>query len=137
MHDTDRVSWILALALESGRRRIYTADGGIICQDGCYWHAQCADRRARLLGGSDRSRDYWRVMLFDLCSCEREEQTNKCKHRSSILLSAGVWYRHDPFSTLLLKPSVGLSGAFCLRGHVCCYLPVMLVQLIFKELLAV
>jgi hypothetical protein len=27
-------------------------------------------QRARLLGGSDRSRDYWRVMLFDLCSCE-------------------------------------------------------------------
>jgi hypothetical protein len=116
MHDTDRVSWIL--------------------EDDAYIRPMEAlfVSRMEVIGTVRRPRGCWVVVIDHEiigASCcltfvlvTWEEQTNKCKHRSSILLSAGVWYRHDPFSTLLLKPSVGLSGAFCLPGHVCCYLPV-------------
>lgn len=118
---------------DSGRRRIYTADGGIICQqDGSYWHSA---QTARLLGGSDRSRDYWRVMLFDLCSCDMGGTDQQVQAQKQHPLVRGCVVQARPVLDaapkavcwfvrrfLFARPCVLLSSCFCL------------VQLISKEL---
>lgn len=90
-------------------------------------------QRARLLGGSDRSRDYWRVMLFDLCSCEGGRTDQQVQAQKQPPLVRGCVVQARPVLDAAPKAVCWFVRRF-LFARPCVLLSSCFVHLIFKEL---